>query len=206
MTGAQIRSTRRSEASRPGAAGTRWPGGDQFSAVADSTAHDERTGDRACVRLIGKRDKAVHRVVDSHDDHVVNSQGDGFVSASPGRSTRSEAESTSSVNCRSAPTTFVHASAFTPAKSVLPGDDLFGTQRRDGRAGGRYQDDDGEILVIEAVRDVVADCEDIAVDEVRRGAQGLCRHVQLYTESAWLGLASTSASRWCSRARMSSAV
>ena len=49
-------------------------------------------------------------------------------------------------------------------KSVLRGDDLFGRNvAMAARVAG--QADGGEILVSEAVRDAISDCEDIAVDE-----------------------------------------
>merc|ERR1711969_211168 len=50
-----------------------------FSDIEDSTALNERIGDRAWVRLIGKHDKAVRRYVERHDGYVVKSQGDGFM-------------------------------------------------------------------------------------------------------------------------------
>ena len=52
-----------------------------FSDIEESTALNERIGDRAWVRLIGNHDKLVRRHVKQHSGHVVKSQGDGFMIA-----------------------------------------------------------------------------------------------------------------------------
>ena len=52
-----------------------------FSDIEESTALNERIGDRAWVRLISKHDKLIRRYVQSHRGHVVKSQGDGFMVA-----------------------------------------------------------------------------------------------------------------------------
>ena len=52
-----------------------------FSDIEESTALNERIGDRAWVRLIGRHDKLIRRLVKSHRGHVVKSQGDGFMVA-----------------------------------------------------------------------------------------------------------------------------
>ena len=52
-----------------------------FSDIEESTALNERIGDRAWVRLIGSHDKMVRRHVKQHSGHVVKSQGDGFMIA-----------------------------------------------------------------------------------------------------------------------------
>src|SRR5919205_1868775 len=52
-----------------------------FSDIEESTALNERIGDRAWVRLIGNHDKLVRRHVNKHSGHVVKSQGDGFMIA-----------------------------------------------------------------------------------------------------------------------------
>ena len=52
-----------------------------FSDIEESTALNERIGDRAWVRLIGSHDKLVHKLVGRHEGHVVKSQGDGFMIA-----------------------------------------------------------------------------------------------------------------------------
>ncbi|HEX7826091.1 MAG TPA: adenylate/guanylate cyclase domain-containing protein, partial [Mycobacterium sp.] len=52
-----------------------------FSDIEESTALNERIGDRAWVRLIDRHDKMVSRHVKRHAGHVVKSQGDGFMIA-----------------------------------------------------------------------------------------------------------------------------
>ena len=52
-----------------------------FSDIEESTALNERIGDRAWVRLIGRHDKMVRRHVKKYSGHVVKSQGDGFMVA-----------------------------------------------------------------------------------------------------------------------------
>src|SRR3954451_9532589 len=52
-----------------------------FSDIEESTALNERIGDRAWVKLIGAHDKMVRRLVTKYDGHVVKSQGDGFMVA-----------------------------------------------------------------------------------------------------------------------------
>src|SRR6201994_2793800 len=52
-----------------------------FSDIEESTALNERVGDRAWVRLIGEHDKLVRKLVKQRSGHVVKSQGDGFMVA-----------------------------------------------------------------------------------------------------------------------------
>src|ERR1700761_7889061 len=52
-----------------------------FSDIEESTALNERVGDRAWVRLIGEHDKLVRKLVKQRSGHVVKSQGDGFMIA-----------------------------------------------------------------------------------------------------------------------------
>src|SRR5712675_1908661 len=52
-----------------------------FSDIEESTALNERVGDRAWVRLIGEHDKLVRKLVNKRSGHVVKSQGDGFMIA-----------------------------------------------------------------------------------------------------------------------------
>src|SRR5581483_3199109 len=52
-----------------------------FSDIEESTALNERIGDRAFVKLIGAHDKLVHELVEDRGGHVVKSQGDGFMVA-----------------------------------------------------------------------------------------------------------------------------
>src|SRR5215469_8548737 len=52
-----------------------------FSDIEESTALNERIGDRAWVKLISSHDKLVQRLVQRRSGHVVKSQGDGFMIA-----------------------------------------------------------------------------------------------------------------------------
>ena len=52
-----------------------------FSDIEESTALNERVGDRAWVRLIGEHDRLVRKLVNKRSGHVVKSQGDGFMIA-----------------------------------------------------------------------------------------------------------------------------
>jgi adenylate cyclase len=137
-----------------------------FSDIEDSTALNERIGDRAWVRLIGKHDKAVRRHVAHHQGHVVKSQGDGFMVAfaRPEQAVRCAldiqkalAKQRNGFRVRIG----VHS-----GKSVLKGDDVFG---RNVAMAARVaaQAEGGEILVSAAVSDALTDCDDIAVDEGR---------------------------------------
>lgn len=52
-----------------------------FTDIEESTALNERIGDRAWVKLISSHDKLVSDLVRRHSGHVVKSQGDGFMVA-----------------------------------------------------------------------------------------------------------------------------
>lgn len=142
-----------------------------FSDIEESTALNERVGDRAWVKLIGEHDKLVRRLVKDHSGHVVKSQGDGFMIAF--------ARAEQAVRCgvdiqhalqkdaqRKRRNGFRVRIGIHMGRSVRRGDDLFGRNvamaaRVAGEAGG------GEILVSEAVRDAVSGCDDISFDEGR---------------------------------------
>jgi adenylate cyclase len=142
-----------------------------FSDIEESTALNERVGDRAWVKLIGEHDKLVRRLVTNRSGHVVKSQGDGFMIAF--------ARAEEAVRCGIDIQHALHRDAqrkrrngirvrigIHMGRSVRRGDDLFGRNvamaaRVAGEAGG------GEILVSEAVRDAVSDCDDIIFDEGR---------------------------------------
>src|SRR5690242_14363191 len=136
-----------------------------FSDIEESTALNERIGDRAWVRLIGRHDKMIRRYVNTHKGHVVKSQGDGFMLAF--------AEPEQAVRCsidvqralRKRPNGIRVRIGIHTGKSVRRGDDLFG---RNVAMAARVaaQADGGQTLVSEAVRDAVTD-EDIAFDDGR---------------------------------------
>jgi adenylate cyclase len=142
-----------------------------FSDIEESTALNERVGDRAWVRLIGEHDKMVRKLVKQRSGHVVKSQGDGFMIAF--------AQAEQAVRCgidiqhqlqrdslRRRHNGIRVRIGIHLGRSVRRGDDLFGRNvamaaRVAGQAGG------GEILVSETVRDAVRDCEGISFDDGR---------------------------------------
>ena len=136
-----------------------------FSDIEESTALNERIGDRAWVRLIGSHDKLVRRHVKQHSGHVVKSQGDGFMIAfaQPEQAVRCSIDVQRSLRRR--PNGIRVRIGIHMGKSVRRGDDLFG---RNVAMAARVaaQADGGEILVSEVVRDAVSD-EDIAFDDGR---------------------------------------
>ncbi|BBY62723.1 adenylate/guanylate cyclase domain-containing protein [Mycolicibacterium helvum] len=130
-----------------------------FSDIEESTALNERIGDRAWVKLIGSHDRLVRRLVKAFDGHVVKSQGDGFMVAF--------ADPTAAVSCAVAMQRALERDAkrarhnrirvrigIHMGKSVLRGDDVFGRNvAMAARVAG--QADGGEILVSESVRTAV---------------------------------------------------
>lgn len=137
-----------------------------FSDIEESTALNERIGDRAWVRLISSHDKLIRRYVRSHRGHVVKSQGDGFMVAF--------AESEQAVRCsidvqkalRKRPNGIRVRIGIHAGKSVRRGDDLFGRNvAMAARVAG--QADGGQTLVSEPVRDSVDGSDGIAFDDGR---------------------------------------
>ncbi|BBX45997.1 hypothetical protein GCM10009641_62730 [Mycobacterium cookii] len=142
-----------------------------FSDIEESTALNERVGDRAWVKLIGEHDKLVRKLVKQRDGHVVKSQGDGFMIAF--------ARAEQAVRCGIDMQDALQKDAqrkrnngirvrigVHTGRSVRRGDDLFGRNvamaaRVAAEAGG------GEILVSDAVRDALKNCEDISFDDGR---------------------------------------
>ncbi|BBX53656.1 hypothetical protein GCM10009645_40230 [Mycolicibacterium poriferae] len=125
-----------------------------FSDIEDSTALNERIGDRAWVRLIGKHDKAVRRYVERHDGYVVKSQGDGFMMAfaHPDQAVGCACDIQRSLSKR--PNDIRVRIGIHSGKSVLRGDDLFGRNvAMAARVAG--QAEGGEILVSQAVHDAL---------------------------------------------------
>ena len=142
-----------------------------FSDIEESTALNERVGDRAWVKLIGEHDKLVRKLVKQRSGHVVKSQGDGFMIAF--------AHAEEAVRCgidmqdalqkdaerkrhnRLRVRIGVHM-----GRSVRRGDDLFG---RNVAMAARVaaEADGGEILVSETVREALSDCEDLSFDDGR---------------------------------------
>lgn len=142
-----------------------------FSDIEESTALNERIGDRAWVKLIGAHDKLIQQRVHERDGHVVKSQGDGCMVAF--------ARADQAVRCgmevqnailkdgkRKRHEEIRVRIGIHMGRSVRRGDDLFG---RNVAMAARVaaQAEGGEILVSEPVRDAVTDCDDIGFDDGR---------------------------------------
>lgn len=52
-----------------------------FSDIEDSTALNDRLGDKNWLRVLGRHDKIVKREVSRHKGHIIKSRGDGFMIA-----------------------------------------------------------------------------------------------------------------------------
>lgn len=160
-----------------------------FSDIEESTALNERIGDRAWVKLIGAHDKLVSDLVQKQSGHVVKSQGDGFMVAF--------ARAEQAVRCGMDLQQALHRDAKRKrheevrvrigvhmGRSVRRGDDLFGRNvamaaRVAAAATG------GEILVSEPVRDALCDCDDIRFDEGREVAlKGFSGNYRLFAVEA----------------------
>jgi len=134
-----------------------------FSDIEESTALNERMGDRAWVRLLERHDKLVRELVDEHSGHVVKSQGDGFMVAfahpeqAVGCSVAVQRAFASQAR-RMSPNTIRVRIGIHMGKSVRRGDDLFG---RNVAMAARVaaQADGGEVLISEPVREAVGDVE-----------------------------------------------
>jgi adenylate cyclase len=130
-----------------------------FSDIEESTALNERMGDRAWVRLLARHDRLVRKLVDQHSGHVVKSQGDGFMvafarplqaigcSVAVQRALASEAK-------RMSPNPIRVRIGIHMGKSVRRGDDLYG---RNVAMAARVaaEADGGEVLISETVREAV---------------------------------------------------
>lgn len=154
-----------------------------FSDIEDSTALNNRIGDRAWARLIGRHARSVQRFVNDHHGHVVKSQGDGFMVAF--------AEPRNAVQCaialqralRRRPNGIRVRIGIHTGKSVRRGEDLFG---RNVALAARVaaEADGGEILVSEAVRDAVQGVDGVEIGDGREvSLKGFSGKHQLYVVS-----------------------
>lgn len=145
-----------------------------FSDIEESTALNERIGDRAWVKLISSHDKLVSGLVRRHYGHVVKSQGDGFMIAfsRPEHAVRCGVDVQRSL-CKESKRKRHDAIrvriGIHMGRSVRRGDDLFG---RNVAMAARVaaQAVGGQILVSEPVRDAVdgcPDCQGIGFDDGR---------------------------------------
>jgi class 3 adenylate cyclase len=155
-----------------------------FSDIEESTALNERIGDRAWVRLIGRHDKMVRQHVKKHSGHVVKSQGDGFMVAfaHPDEAVRCSLDIQRSLGRQ--PNGIRVRIGIHMGKSVRRGDDLFGRNvamaaRVASAANG------GEVLVSEVVRDALTDLDGVEFDEGRDAAlKGFSGTHRLYAVAA----------------------
>lgn len=142
-----------------------------FSDIEESTALNERIGDRAWVKLISSHDKLVQGLVQRRSGHVVKSQGDGFMIAF----SRAEHAVRCGIDLQHALQKDAKRKRHEEirvrigihmGRSVRRGDDLFG---RNVAMAARVaaQAVGGQILVSQPVRDALRDCDDIAFDEGR---------------------------------------
>ena len=142
-----------------------------FSDIEESTALNERIGDRSWAKVIGDHDKLVRKLVKAHSGHVVKSQGDGFMIAfaQPEQAVRCAGDIQRALECntkRKRRNSIRVRIGIHMGRSVRRGDDLFG---RNVALAARVanQAEGGEILVSEDVRDGVSDYDDIELDEGR---------------------------------------
>ena len=142
-----------------------------FSDIEESTALNERIGDRAWVKLISSHDKLVSGLVKRRSGHVVKSQGDGFMIAF--------ARAEEAVHCAIDLQDELRKEAkrkrheeirvrigIHMGRSVRRGDDLFG---RNVAMAARVAAEavGGQVLVSQPVRDALGDCDDVWFDEGR---------------------------------------
>jgi class 3 adenylate cyclase len=154
-----------------------------FTDIEESTALNERIGDRAWVKLIERHDEMVRKAVKEYAGHVVKSQGDGFMIAFE--------HAEQAVRCAIDIQQALHDSrrrnnirvriGVHMGRSVRRGDDLFG--RNVAMAARVAAAADGaQVLVSESVRDAVAGCDDITVDAGRDvELKGFAGSHRLYT-------------------------
>jgi adenylate cyclase len=142
-----------------------------FSDIEESTALNERIGDRAWVRLISSHDKLVEGLVKRHSGHVVKSQGDGFMIAfaRPEQAVRCAIDLQHAL--RRDAKRKRHAEirvriGIHMGRSVRRGDDLFG---RNVAMAARVAAEavGGQVLVSQPVRDTLRDCDGLTFDEGR---------------------------------------
>ena len=137
-----------------------------FSDIEESTALNERIGDRAWVRLIDRHDKMVGRHVKHHGGYIVKSQGDGFMIAfaQPEEAVRCSVDLQRELGRR--PNGIRVRIGIHVGKSVRRGDDLFGRNvAMAARVAG--QAEGGEVLVSEPVREAVHESNGIEFDDGR---------------------------------------
>jgi class 3 adenylate cyclase len=162
-----------------------------FSDIEESTALNERIGDRAWVRLIGSHDKLVSGLVRQRSGHVVKSQGDGymiaFARAEEAVQCGIDLQQALNRNAKRKPHEDIRVRiGVHMGRSVRRGDDLFG---RNVAMAARVaaQAVGGQILVSQPVRDALSDRDGIRFDEGRdvelKGFSGSYRLFAVESES-----------------------
>jgi adenylate cyclase len=150
-----------------------------FSDIEDSTVHNEELGDRDWVRVLERHNRLIEKLVAEHGGHVIKTQGDGFMIAF------ADAEQAVLCGIGVQQALLKNAEQWHGIRvrigahigpSVRRGDDLFGRSvvmaaRIAGEADG------GEILISDAVREVVDGVAGIALCAPReaelKGLQGI---------------------------------
>lgn len=135
-----------------------------FTDIEESTALNERIGDRAWVKLIAAHDKLVRGLVDDRGGHVVKGQGDGFMiafaQAEPAVRCAVDIQRALQRQRRKRDDGVRVRIGIHLGRSVRRGDDLFGRNvAMAARVAGQAAGD--QILVSDSVRDAVADLDDI---------------------------------------------
>ncbi|MBS9534703.1 adenylate/guanylate cyclase domain-containing protein [Mycobacterium sp. M1] len=140
-----------------------------FSDIEESTALNERIGDRAFVKLIARHDQLVHRAVAAHSGYVVKSQGDGYMIAfaQPDQAVRCALDIQRALQRGRKPQHPIRVRiGIHMGRSVRRGDDLFG---RNVAMAARVAAaaDGGQVLVSGPVRDAVKTCAEITIGDGR---------------------------------------
>lgn len=142
-----------------------------FSDIEQSTALNEKLGDRAWVKLLGRHHRLVERCVQNHHGHVVKNQGDGYMIAfaAPDRAVRCgvaiQAALLKDVESGSE-TDFRVRIGIHMGTSVRRGDDLFG---RNVAMAARVtaQAEGGEVLISEPVLEAIGSSSDLTIGTAR---------------------------------------
>ncbi|MEB3021174.1 adenylate/guanylate cyclase domain-containing protein [[Mycobacterium] crassicus] len=138
-----------------------------FTDIEESTALNERIGDRAWVKLLARHDEMVQGTVRGRGGHVVKNQGDGYMIAfaRPDQAVRCAIDIQRGLQRprgRRPQHPIRVRIGIHMGRSVRRGDDLFG--RNVAMAARVAAAADGtQILISGPVRDAVKDCDDITV-------------------------------------------
>ncbi|WP_410875982.1 adenylate/guanylate cyclase domain-containing protein [Nocardia sp. A7] len=155
-----------------------------FSDIEQSTALNERLGDRAWVKLLDRHHRLVERCVQAHGGHVVKNQGDGYMIAfadpeqAVGCGLAIQAALQKDAESSRAETDFRVRIGIHMGTSVRRGDDLFG---RNVAMAARVtaQAEGGEVLLSEPVLEAIGSPPNLAIgagrDATLKGLRGTHR-------------------------------